>query len=137
MVVSRPWLGLLGLVPIALGIKSFLDRDDDGAAAAAPMKPGNTILTVASITIANGGDNLGVYTPLFATLSVQGIAVTGIVFAVLIALWCELARQLVQHPQWGDTIRRYSARLLPFVFIVLGVWIIIEMDTPQLLSNPR
>jgi cadmium resistance transport/sequestration family protein len=137
LALPAPWLGLLGLVPLALGLKALFaprsDADDDDVVP--PINGGSTVMTIASITIANGGDNIGVYTPLFATMSVQRIAVFVVVFAIMTALWCELARRLVLHPAWGAPIRRLSARLLPLVLIVLGVWIIAEMGTLRLLHG--
>jgi cadmium resistance protein CadD (predicted permease) len=131
------WLGLLGLIPLALGTKALFDlkNDSDDADDLRPTGRGGTIMAVASITIANGGDNLGVYTPLFATLSGPRIAVFAVVFAVMTALWCDLARRLVMHPSWGAPLHRLSARLLPAVLIGLGVWILVEMDTLSLLHR--
>ncbi|PIK72809.1 hypothetical protein CS379_11930, partial [Methylobacterium frigidaeris] len=64
LVVAPSWLGLLGLVPIVLGVRGLLAlrRDDEDEVAIEPTSLGNT-LAVASVTIANGGDNLGIYTP--------------------------------------------------------------------------
>jgi cadmium resistance transport/sequestration family protein len=133
LVIAPSWLGLLGLIPLGLGIKALFEQESD--ADESPVNRGQTIFTVAAITVANGGDNVGIYTPLFATLSLRQIAVTGLVFIVLIAAWCELARRMVRHHTWASAIRRYSARLLPFVFIGLGVWIILKMGTPAALMQ--
>ena len=132
------WLGLLGLIPLALGIKALFEvnNDSDAAGDLPPAGRGSTIVAVTAITIANGGDNFGVYTPLFATLSGPRIAVFAVVFAVMIAIWCDLARRLVTHPSWGPPLHRLSARLLPAVLVGLGVWILIEMDSFSLLYRP-
>lgn len=135
LVVQPRWLGLLGLIPLALGIRALVGKDD-GDDDPPPAGRGSTIMAVAAITIANGGDNIGVYIPLFATLSVRQMAVYASVFAIMVAAWCELARRLVTHPSWGPPLHRLSARLLPAVLIGLGVWIIVEMDTLALLRRP-
>jgi cadmium resistance protein CadD (predicted permease) len=45
------------------------------------------ILAVASVTVANGGDNLGVYIPLFAN-EPKSIGMYAALFALLTAIWC-------------------------------------------------
>jgi cadmium resistance transport/sequestration family protein len=134
LIVRPEWLGLLGLIPLGLGIRQWFERqtpDDDDESSQAPLR--NAVLTVASITIANGGDNIGVYTPLFASLTGARIVTICVVFAIMTGLWCAVAVRMVQHPSWGPSIRRYSALLLPWVLIALGLWIIIDMGTLGLL----
>jgi cadmium resistance protein CadD (predicted permease) len=54
------------------------------------------------------------------------IALTGLVFAAMTALWCYAAYRLVSHPALGTEIRRYGSRAVPFVLIALGVWILLQ-----------
>lgn len=142
LVVPTAYIGLLGLAPIYLGVRglySIWGRDDndedalDGHRKAATSSTGN-ILTVATVTIANGGDNISIYTPLFATRPASDIAVIGLAFAVLTALWCLAGHWLVQHPASGAPIRRYGRRVVPFVMIGLGLFILYEADTFGLLQ---
>jgi cadmium resistance protein CadD (predicted permease) len=46
---------------------------------------------VAGVILANGMDNISVYTPLFSRLSIGDIAVTVAVFVALVAVWGYLA----------------------------------------------
>ena len=82
------------------------------------------MLGVAGINIAMGGDNVGVYTPVFAQSAGTDIALYGAVFAVLTGVLCYAAWRLVGHPAWGAPIRRYGRRIMPFVLIALGIWIL-------------
>ena len=82
------------------------------------------MLAVAAITIANGGDNLGVYIPLFAKdLSVLPLYAG--VFTVLTGVWCWLGHALVKNPVGGAVMERWGHILLPFVLIAIGVHILI------------
>jgi len=122
LVIPAGYIALLGLVPLALGVKQLLERSE---AVDAPPAGGRTgLLGVAAINVAMGGDNVGVYTPLFAAASAPAIALYGAVFACLTAAMCLAARRLVRHPAWGAPIRRHGRRVMPFVLIALGAWIL-------------
>jgi cadmium resistance protein CadD (predicted permease) len=87
------------------------------------VKPGG-MLMVAALNVAMGADNIGVYTPVFAASSAADIAAYGAIFALLTALWCYAAYRLVIHPSIGAPVRRYAPRLVPFVLVGLGLWIL-------------
>jgi cadmium resistance protein CadD (predicted permease) len=81
------------------------------------------VLEVAGVTIANGGDNLGVYVPLFSSTPTM-ILPSVIAFTVMTGLWCLAAHRLVTAPALGGRIRRFGRMLLPIVLIGLGLWIL-------------
>jgi cadmium resistance protein CadD (predicted permease) len=93
------------------------------------------IAAVAAVTVANGGDNVSVYIPLFAMRSASDIALMGAVFAVMTALWLYLAYWLTRHRMIGAPVRRYTRLLMPFVFVTLGVLILYQAGTVQLLKR--
>jgi cadmium resistance protein CadD (predicted permease) len=119
LAVPAEHLKWLGLAPIALGV-FMLSRP--ASAEEAPTASG--LLQVTVVTIANGADNVAVYVPLFATRDAQAIAIMAAVFSVLLALWCGAARWLVHHPAAGAPLRRWGPRLVPWVLIALGAWIL-------------
>lgn len=130
--VPGPWIRWLGLLPMVLGLWLLLrlwrsrGRDDDDDLAAErgfESKLHSQVLGVAAITIANGGDNLGVYIPLFA----KDVAILPLyigVFTVLTALWCWLGYALVKHPVGGAVMARWGHLLLPAVLIAIGAHIL-------------
>lgn len=113
----------LGIVPIALGLKALL-LPDRTPRTGTPDASG--VLSVTAVTIANGADNLGVYIPVFATSGAQSVAVWGVVFVLLIALWCAGARWLVRHPAAGAPLRRWGPAAVPWVLIGIGLWIMLR-----------
>lgn len=136
MAVPGEWIALLGLVPLALGLRllpALFSKGGDAdeqtaetfAGAYQPARRGfiTQSLTVAGVTLANGGDNLGVYIPLFATAP-QDIVTYVAVFAVMTAAWCALGYLVVNNPLIGNRIRRHGHVLLPVVLIVLGLYIL-------------
>jgi cadmium resistance transport/sequestration family protein len=134
--VSREWIGLLGFAPIFIGIKRWFDHEKGSPGVKHPPRPKNNamsaIATVAAITIANGGDNIGVYSPLFASSSPARLWVTLVVFYLLIGVWCGAGYFLSRHPAIVHIITRYGHILVPFVLVGLGLHILIESGTPRL-----
>lgn len=145
LVVAPAYVGLLGLAPIVIGMKQVWelrsggnsrppesDRPESREPERARGGHGN-VASVAAITLANGGDNISIYTPLFAARSGRDIAVIGIVFVLMTALWIAAAHYLTHHPTLGAPIRRYGHRLVPFVLIALGALILYEAGSFRLL----
>ena len=122
------WLPWLGLAPLLLGLRGLLRPAHAGAPATLA-----SWRTVTVVTIANGADNLGAYIPAFAIQRFGQKLVTAGAFLVLALVWCLLARAAVRHPAWGPFVRRWSARLGPYVLIGLGAWIVAHHPTFGLL----
>ena len=122
LVIPANELSLLGLLPLLIGLKQLFGK----AALEETVPPTSGFLPVAAVTVANGGDNIGVYAPLFATSSAQAISAMGAVFAAMTALWCLAARWLVQHPAAATSIRRYGPMTMPFVLIGIGAFILLS-----------
>lgn len=133
--LAPPLVGLLGVLPILLGVKKLfeLHRAAEIETRAADPARGSSFGQIASVTVANGGDNLGIYAPLFATQSASEIAVMVIVFAAMTALWIAIAYRLVSHPMLGAPIRRYGHFAVPFVLMGLGVYVLYDAKSFDLL----
>lgn len=129
------YVGLLGLLPILIGLKKLyeLSRPEADDGDVTPPSAGGNILAVAAVTVANGGDNIGVYTPLFAIRSPSEIVLFGVVFFAMTALWITAAHWMVNHPKAGAPIRRYGPKVVPVVLIALGLLIMYEADSFNLL----
>jgi cadmium resistance transport/sequestration family protein len=124
--VPDRWVGLLGLVPIGLGVHGLIAAIRAGPADDDPPVTATGVLAVAAITIANGADNIAVYTPLFRTIGAAAGAVTIAVFAVMVAVWCATASWLGSHRGVVAFVERYGHWLVPGVFILIGTVIIAE-----------
>jgi cadmium resistance transport/sequestration family protein len=149
-IVPRPWLGWLGLVPIAIGIHHLFNRETDEptiqtvshartnstsdrswrSRLTSVMSP--QTYQVAAVTFANGGDNIGIYVPLFARSNLLSLGIILGVFAIGIAFWCFLAQQLTRQPLVAKTLTDYGYQIVPFVLISLGIFIFIDSGTYEL-----
>ena len=81
------------------------------------------------VTIANGGDNIAVYVPLFAQRTVPEILLICMVFGMMTGLGCLSGKFLVSHPSIGKLIRRHAPRITPFVLIAIGIYILLKTWT--------
>ncbi|KKI58083.1 Cadmium resistance protein [Staphylococcus warneri] len=135
--VPEKWiLGLLGLIPIYLGIKVAIYDDSEGEKRAKKElnEKGLSKLvgTIAIITIAScGADNIGVFVPYFVTLSVTNLLITLFVFLILIFFLVFTAQKLANIPGVGEIVEKFSRWIMAIIYIALGLFIIIENDTIQ------
>ena len=136
---SKEILGLLGLIPIFLGLKVLLLGDSDGEAIA---KDGlrkdnkNLIFLVAMITFAScGADNIGVFVPYFTTLNLANMIVTLLTFLVMIYLLVFSAQKLAQVPSVEETLEKYSRWFIAVVYLGLGMYILIENNSFDMLRT--
>jgi cadmium resistance protein CadD (predicted permease) len=90
------------------------------------LLPTKGIALLGLLTIANGGDNIGIYIPLFASSSPPHLAIILTVFFILVALWCYLAWVLTRQKILAQFLNRYGTTLVSYVLIALGIYIIIE-----------
>ena len=134
---SKEILGLLGLIPIFLGLKVLFLGDSDGEAIA---KEGlrkdnkNLILLVAMITFAScGADNIGIFVPYFITLNLADLIAALLTFLVMIYLLVFSAQKLAQVPSVGETLEKYSRWFIAVVYLGLGIYILIENNSFDML----
>ena len=134
---SKEILGLLGLIPIFLGLKVLLLGDSDGEAIA---KDGlrkdnkNLIFLVAMITFAScGADNIGVFVPYFITLNLANLIVALLTFLVMIYLLVFSAQKLAQVSSVGEILEKYSRWFIAVVYLGLGIYILIENNSFDIL----
>ena len=123
-------LPYFGLIPLALGLyaawRAWRNRgdDDDDEAKVADKQVG--ILTVAAVTFANGGDNIGVYVPVFATASTTAIIAYCLVFLALVGLLVLAAKYVATRRPIAEILERWEHILFPLVLIGLGIVILLE-----------
>jgi cadmium resistance protein CadD (predicted permease) len=128
-ILDPEYISLLGIFPIILGLKGLYDLYRGGQNKQdkeAQIKSGTSLsfINVAVVTFANGGDNIGVYVPLFASIQVRMIILYIAIFIMLIGLWCVLGYYFVKHPYIKNISEKYGKVILPCFLILLGLWIL-------------
>lgn len=116
----------LGLVPLALGLHAAwrLIRSR-GAGDSPPGDRGVGLLQVTAVTFANGGDNIGVYVPVFAVAGVGGMVGYVAVFLVGVAVLCAVGWFLAGRPVVARVLSRWGHVILPVVLVGIGLAILL------------
>ncbi|MHC1772178.1 MAG: CadD family cadmium resistance transporter [Flexilinea sp.] len=136
--IPEAWIiGLLGLIPIVLGIRAAFKKEGDEEENEAEevnekleaAKANRLFWTITLITIASGGDNLGVYIPYFAALSGLDIFIVLIVFLIATSILCYIGYKLSVIRLISETLEKYERIIVPIVYIALGIYIMAESGT--------
>jgi cadmium resistance protein CadD (predicted permease) len=84
-------------------------------------------LTVSAITISNGWDDIGVFTPLFARYNTANEVTTLVtIFMAMTLVWSILTYYFVNHPLIATRIQHFGNIITPFVLIGLGLHILAD-----------
>jgi cadmium resistance protein CadD (predicted permease) len=130
--IDQRHIGFLGLFPIYLAVRQVIEllKGEDNAEDKAdiPLKSAG-MLAIAGVTIANGGDNIGIYIPLLTTLDTWAKIQLVIIFALMTYLWCIFAKYLSHHPLLAKSLNKYGHIIMPVVLFLLGVFIIYESES--------
>lgn len=151
LIIAPSWIGLLGILPIIIGIKQLIQPDNKTeevqlvTSEYANLSNRHPFLQfvsqilhpqtykVAVITFANGGDNIGVYVPLFAANNLINLIIILLVFFILKAIWCYFAYRLIKNPKIAHIITKYGNNIVPYILIGLGFFIFWKNGTFSLI----
>jgi cadmium resistance protein CadD (predicted permease) len=151
LLIPSTWIGLLGLLPIIIGISHLMSREDGGEEVQtvsmnftsgakshrhkkslwATLRDPQTY-RVSAVTIANGGNNIGIYVPLFASSNLPSLGVILCVCYVAIGVWCCLSYFMTRNPLMAPLLTRYGRKIFPFVLIWLGFSILMKSESYRL-----
>lgn len=138
-IIPPTYIALLGIFPIVIGLNHLLKFKKNSTNNLSnkinytnkknnvhnnSLLPIINILKVSTVTFSNGGDNIGVYAPLFASLSILQIFLTSTTFLVMIGIWCVISYIMVINKNIGYKLQEYGHIILPFVLITVGIGIL-------------
>ena len=129
LAIPDRYVDYLGLLPILVGIKGlWLARrtEKDPWSPTTPLDARGPLSSVALVTLANGGDNVAVYVPLFAHHTIPQIVLICAIFAAMTCLWSLYGKLLSARPEIGEWIRRWGRATVPFVLIAIGFFMLLR-----------
>lgn len=119
-----------GLIPLALGLwaawQAWRRRHDDDDDEAKIEGKKVAVWAVAGVTFANGGDNIGVYVPVFLNVGPAAVVAYCVVFLALVAVLVIVAKFIATRRPIAEILERWEHVLFPLVLIGLGVFILIS-----------
>lgn len=125
--VPEDWIGLLGLVPLAIGISKLIRTvRARGKSTEVGYWTVGGVLSIAALAVSNGGDNISVYVPLFRSSGVAQSAEMVAVFALCLAVWCVIASILGSHKKLVEFIEQYGHWIVPVLYMAVGVLIMVN-----------
>jgi len=155
LAISSDWIGLLGILPILIGLNNLrlliVNKDESVENKSAKLQQNarfrgfdsrerslldiiqdRQTYSVSAVTISNGGNNLGIYIPLFASSSLQSLAVIVPICYLIVCTWLFMSYHLTRTPGIALVLSRYASKLFPFVLMWLGLRIILDNQSYKL-----
>jgi len=138
---SAAVVGLLGLVPLAIGVRGLLalrrapggPRAVGGRPRAADRAVGRSLTAAALVTIGAGGDNLAAYIPLFRVGGTTNVAAIAAVFVLGEVAVTAVVLTGGRHPRARALMDRLGAVAVPVVLCGVGVLVLLQAGTFALL----
>lgn len=131
--VPQDWvIGLLGLIPIYMGINYWLNHSDqvDDIEIKKQMKQRNGYsYLVLLITVVSGGDNIGVYVPYFLSLSGLEIIQSIFYLHIFVGILLYLSYRLTLVDYIATPFKKIEYYMIPAVYILLGFYILASNGT--------
>ena len=131
-------VGYLGLVPIALGIRHLLSNRARAPGTAhehshlSAPDARTAWLSATALMIANSGDTVALFLPLLAETRAETLPAIAGSYVVTAVVWALLAWGLASRPWIARSMDRYGDRLLPWIMIGVGVYILLNTATDNL-----
>lgn len=117
------YLWLLGFLPIILGVRIFVEKQDSNEN---DLSYHNSLISIIALTVSNGGDNVGVYIPLFTQYNYVELVVMILIYLIMIGILCLVSYLIIKNKYVNIGIKKYQALIVPIVLILIGVMIIIK-----------
>ncbi|WP_268912218.1 cadmium resistance transporter [Lentilactobacillus sp. SPB1-3] len=132
--IPEEWiLGLLGFIPIFMGIKGLFSHQDEGEDAAKKLSKTNSkkvFSSVVLITVAGcGADNMAMYIPFFANTSATYVPAILVLFLVVLSIIIFSAYYLTLLPPVHVFFEKFGEMSRSIIYIALGCYVLYDAGT--------
>jgi len=125
-------IGLLGLIPIYMGFKG---EDDDENNDDQHKSNKGVMAVLLMYLVSCGADNIAVYVPVLATMTVTSILLTVLYFIILTAISLTLAYFFGQIPIIKNLFERFGEPLSRIIYIFIGIFVMLDTGLFQQIMN--
>ena len=125
--IPMAYIRYLGFLPMAIGLRGIWQfrqgHEDDSA----PSGDIPSFSTLVLLNLSSGMDNISIYVPMFQSLrGPESLIALTVLFSLLLLLWCIAADWLASLPAIRSRVQRHAAWLVPFVYVLLGLYILLR-----------
>lgn len=137
-VVDPTLLGYMGLLPLSFGIYLLVRArwvavpGSSDARTDQATNAGGGWLATAVLMFSNSADSLAIFIPLFAESDSEAVLWEEAVFLVMAVFWAGLAWRIADQPQLARRIEAAGERLVPWIMILAGAYILVNTGTDTL-----
>ena len=136
-IVPVEYLGLLGFVPISIGVVELvqLRRSKSKETMTKEISVDGeqkVFVTTLSSQLGNGADTVIIFGVLFIDSVPSADFLTILTLAAMAVIFVGAGIYAVRHPALSEWIDRYAYRIMPFVLIIVGVYIVANTATDLL-----
>ncbi|MEO5969611.1 MAG: cadmium resistance transporter [Bdellovibrionia bacterium] len=146
--LTPQWIGSLGIIPLVIGLRELYQRfrPNSNWRGHALSQKGRTVgatiskasvakehpskigtFTIAIMTLANGSDNIAVYSSLFAEKAKFDIFLLIAVYLILTGAWCIGGYIIASGRKWSKAVNHFGKIVLPYTLIAIGFSIFFKL----------
>jgi cadmium resistance protein CadD (predicted permease) len=108
------------------------DGQSDAVAEGAAQEHIKVVFSASALMIANGGDTIAVFAPLFAETELGGVPVLILGYLATAVSLSFLAGYVCVFPNLSKPLKKYGARVAPYIMIGIGIYILLNTGTDLL-----
>lgn len=125
------YLGLIGLVPIAVGVLRLYRLRRPLTRAETPFsdRVARGPISIALMMLAQSGDSLAAFTAVFTDTAERLEPAILITVSACVVAWCLAGRWLVTQSAIAGWIERRAAHAIPVLLIVVGLYVLLDTNT--------
>ena len=137
-VINPSLVGYLGIAPLTMGCYLLYQQHKSGEAKAKNAMQnvtGKAPIWLVSIVLmfSNSADSIAVLLPLLAESGGTSIKVVIIAYLTCCLFWCALSVSIVSRPELADRISHHGGKLVPWIMMAVGIYVLMDTGTDTLL----
>jgi len=132
--VDARYVGLLGLLPVALGLRGLIRLIRGSSEVSTRAEAVTGVWATVAVILPMSGDSLAVYAPLLADTRPAMDAVIIVTLSLSALAMVSLSSALVARPALRDAIGSAGAWIMPLLMICVGIYVLLDTASDLLVG---